>query len=554
MKYYRLKIILLVAALTGYASSLYGELMSPYLGLIKIFGDIYLGNHTDIAINSDGDIFVADGDNHRVLRIDSTTGRVEVFPIKLEYKDSPFTPFGISIGPEDNLYIANPDLHTISVVNPSGNIKKTIGGFGSILDRPVDVVLDSNGDIYVLDSIGPEIHIFDYEGKYQSSIPIATGSSDISVHSLTLDTERNIFVAGSAGILKITPEGKISRFKQTGYKKGEKIYPSGISTGRKDTLFISDYFDSSLYQFDTSGRLLKEYILIREYLKQPSAIVFHNPYVYILNGGNDEVLQFELKYATTPIEHELLGGLYFEREFYQKAIEEFNKSMALGNNSADLPYLIGISYYNLKQYRKAIDYLTTVVSTNPENADAFFHLGKSYQKLNVLKKAIENYTKVLAIKPDHLTAHYNIAEAYLKMKDLISAERHFKEALRLSPDYVDAKIGIGKVLLEKGRLRQAERIFSEVLNKTPHARKAIYFLGLTCFLQNRYEDAIRILLQASEKGPYYIDSLYYLSLSYKAVGNYQKAKEKLMNILTLNPDHKKAKEELQNISRIWRAR
>lgn len=549
MKYIK-PLIALISFLifTGYALNSFGETRTPYFDMVRVYKELALGTHNDIAVNSQGDVIIADGDNHRLLKVDQVTKNIEVIQVKLDYKDKPFTPYGVCIDSTDNIYIANPDLHTILVIDTDGNIKKKIGGFGSILERPLDVTLDADENLYVLDVIGPKVHIFAPDGKTIESIQIGLELQDSSAIALDIDLNGNIVVAdkGLGKVLRITPSRQIFEFEKISCYEGKPMVPTGIAIDANDRLFITDYLNNTLYQFDNAGKLIKEHILVKEFLKQPSAIAFNNNNVYIINEGNKEVLQFELKHAESNIGHELLGEWYFIKGFYKEAIQELNTAIELGYDYTDVHYFLGLSYYNIENFQKSVEHLEKSLKGNPKDIDAGFQLGNAYHKVNYIDKAIERYRGVLSLKPVHLLAHYNLGNSYLKIGKPDNAESHYKEALQISPDYVDAKVGFGRVLLEKNKNKRAEKIFSEILQDNPGIRHVRYYLGISFFKQQKYKNAINILSKVSQEGPYYVDSLYYLGLSYKAIGRNEDARKSFETVLSIKPDHQRVKEILSS--------
>ncbi|MFQ5687928.1 MAG: tetratricopeptide repeat protein, partial [Candidatus Scalindua sp.] len=527
---------------TGYALNSFGEISTSYFDMVRVYKELTLGTHLDIAVNSQGKIIIADGDNHRLLKVDPVTKSIKVVKIKLDYKDKPFTPYGVYIDSTDNIHVANPDLHTVLVIDYNGNIKKRIGGFGSCLERPVDVTLDADENIYVLDMIGPKVHIFKPDGSNFESIQIGLKLQDSSVIALDIDLNGNIFVTdkGHGKVLKISLSRQIFEFEKIDYGEHKLIVPSGIAIDASDRLFIADYLNNTLYQFDNTGRLIKEHILVKEFLKQPSAIASSNNNVYIINEGNNEVLQFELKYAESNIEHELLGEWYFFKGFYKEAIQELNTAIELGYDYTDAHYFLGLSYYNTENFHKSIEHLEKSLKENPKDIDAGFQLGNAYHKVNYIDKAIERYRGVLSLKPNHLLAHYNLGNSYLKIGKPDNAESHYKEALHISPDYIDAKIGLGRVFLRRNENKGAEKIFFEILQDNHGISQAKYYLGLSFFKQGKYKKAIKTLSMASQEGPYYVDSLYYLGLSYSAIGEIIDARKCFETVLELRQGHQGA--------------
>lgn len=532
------------------SSAAFGEVGMPYFDYVRVYKTASPGGHNDIAIDSGGNIFITDGHKHRLLRLEPMSKRLETVNIKLEYRDKPFTPYGIDIDSLDNIYIANPDLHNVTIIDSKGKITKRIGGYESRLQRPVDVALDNGGNLYVLDMIGPDIHIFSPDGNTLNTIQIDEIVPDTSMIDLIVDSMRNIFLTDKelGKVFKISRTGEILEFETVVNKEGLSISPTGIAIGDNGSLFITDSSNGSIFQFSLSGEFIKEHLLIKEYLKEPTSIAFYNNNAYVINEGSGELLQFELNHAVTAIEHELLGERYFEKDLYHEAINELNTAIKLGNDSSSIHYFLGVSYYMIEDFHRSIKHFELTVKTNPGDIEALFQLGNAYNRVNNLNKAIEIYQAAISARPDHLLAQYNLGEIFLKIKELNKAGTHIREALRIAPDYVAAGISLGRLYLEKEEYYMAEKIFLNILEKNHLIREARYFLGLSLFRQQKYKEAISAFTRVSREGPYYVDSLYYLGLSYKALDKNEDARKCFEAVLELRAGHHSAREQLAQIS------
>jgi DNA-binding beta-propeller fold protein YncE len=83
-----------------------------------------------IALDSDGNVYVADSCNHRIQKFDPEGklllifGEMGVEPGKLRY------PYDIACGPGDLLYVAEFNNHRVSVFDRDGHFQKSYGGPG----------------------------------------------------------------------------------------------------------------------------------------------------------------------------------------------------------------------------------------------------------------------------------------------------------------------------------------------------------------------------------------------------------------------------------------
>jgi sugar lactone lactonase YvrE len=110
---------------------------------------------SDVAIDSFGNLIVADCGNHKIKKI-SPDGTVTTIAGSVEGDGDKFSsPGSIVIDSEGNIYVADSGNHKIKKIKPNGEIVTIAGsvkGNGNLFNTPSDIALDSLGNIFVTDS------------------------------------------------------------------------------------------------------------------------------------------------------------------------------------------------------------------------------------------------------------------------------------------------------------------------------------------------------------------------------------------------------------------
>lgn len=116
-------------------------------------------------------------------------------------------PHGITIGPDDSLWLTDDGDHTIRQFTPEGKLLLTIGESGrpaephsgKPFNRPTHLALcPLNGDLYVSDGYGnSHVHKYDPRGRYLFSWGSpGTGPGEFNIpHNIATDAEGLVYVA-----------------------------------------------------------------------------------------------------------------------------------------------------------------------------------------------------------------------------------------------------------------------------------------------------------------------------------------------------------------------
>jgi len=133
-----------------------------------------------VAVDSSGNVYVADTNNHRIRKITpagvattlagSTRGFADGAGTKAWFDE----PIGVAVDSSGNVYVADTNNHRIRKITPADRVVSTIAGSGTAdsadgtgtaakFHSPIGVAVDSSGNVYVADSNNHRIRKIEYK-------------------------------------------------------------------------------------------------------------------------------------------------------------------------------------------------------------------------------------------------------------------------------------------------------------------------------------------------------------------------------------------------------
>jgi len=197
-----------------------------------------------IAVNPLGIVFVTDDLDFRIYKFDGSGRQLAIWKRPRIQEENPSIPGRLMIAPNGNLYLSEPNNHRVLVYDPN---EKLLGAIGREhgLQSPGGMVIDSKGQLCVLDFGTMMVHVFDK--KLQ---PVMTfgkrgnGPGEFSVpREMCVDRFGYFFVADTLNhrIQVFDPDGKfLVTFGKKGLGPAEFNGPEGLAMGADDRLYVTD--------------------------------------------------------------------------------------------------------------------------------------------------------------------------------------------------------------------------------------------------------------------------------------------------------------------------
>lgn len=222
----------------------------------------------------------------------------------------------------------------------------------------------------------------------------------------------------------------------------------------------------------------------------------------------------------------------YKKEQYKECIEALEE---LGEKSADICYLRGISYKKIEDEDSALKYLTIAANLDPKHEEANFQLGILAYNLGDFKLAEEAFERSVRLSPSNIDASYFLGMTLYQLDKFDEAERYLRDAYLGMPGNEEVKSFYEKVKNKNASKSDAIEKESKSDKPSPEAVKAIN-LGVEAFQKKDYQTAQSHFQKAVELSPNNAQCHYYNAVALKEVGKVVKAKHHYEKALQLSPN------------------
>lgn len=211
------------------------------------------------AVDESGRILVTDMGHGGVFVFDENAGKLSIWT-KAVGITSFIAPVGIAIGPEGQVFVADPELGLVARLDKNGNTLSPIGQ-GQLL-RPTGLAYEPKSRrLFVSDTKAHQIKVFDLEGKLLSVIGEhgeGPGQFNYPTHIAVLNEKLYVSDSLNARVqVMSSPTGRyLGVVGKRGLFVGNLVRPKGVAADGEQNIYVVEAYHDYLLVFNRRGEFL----------------------------------------------------------------------------------------------------------------------------------------------------------------------------------------------------------------------------------------------------------------------------------------------------------
>jgi tetratricopeptide (TPR) repeat protein len=267
-----------------------------------------------------------------------------------------------------------------------------------------------------------------------------------------------------------------------------------------------------------------------------------------LANGAAAALPFEGSYVGKPYRDFFkFGAAYLWSGYPEQALPYLEAVLRRTPHNPRVQVLVGQIHLQSNRVAQAEQAFHHALEDNGSYAEAWSGLGDVSESKNQSAEALGFYEKALELKPDLLYTLLNAGRSADKLGQIAQAEGFYRRAWQIDEQSAEAANGLGLALAKQNHPDQAARYFKQAITLRRDYADAINNLGVLYIKEAKINDAIAAFEYGIRMAPN--DDILYLNLgrTYAQMGNRDKAKQVMRDLLDRKPESTVAQHALAEL-------
>jgi len=273
-------------------------------------GQLYLPQ--GIAVDTSGNVYVADGFNARIQKFSSDGRFLAKFGSNGSLNGQFYYPEGVAVDSSGNIYVSDTDNGRIQKFSSTGTFlgkwgswDYSVGWVNGTVDMPVGIATDTFGNVYVGDNCAlylPKcVQKFSSTGIFLGKWgAFGTGDGDFQVAmGVAVDRTGNVYASdyGNHRIQKFSSTGIfLGKWGTYGSGDGQFNCPVGVAVDASGNVYVVDMGNNRIQKFSSTGTFLTKWgsygSVDGQFIRPLGVAVDSSGNVYVSDTENNRIQKF----------------------------------------------------------------------------------------------------------------------------------------------------------------------------------------------------------------------------------------------------------------------
>jgi tetratricopeptide (TPR) repeat protein len=159
---------------------------------------------------------------------------------------------------------------------------------------------------------------------------------------------------------------------------------------------------------------------------------------------------------------------YYDNKEYAKSLDALREALKVKVDFAEAHYTRGDIYREIGEYNRAITEYQYTIAFDEQHISAHINLGNLYLLLKRYQDAVKQYSQTLVLEPASITLYNNRAYAYTSVGLYHEALEDYCQTIALKPDFAGAYTNRGTVYAHLYKYEEALADYNKADELSPH--------------------------------------------------------------------------------------
>jgi len=215
-----------------------------------------------------------------------------------------------------------------------------------------------------------------------------------------------------------------------------------------------------------------------------------------------------------------LGDLNYLSNNMMKALDCWDKSLAINDNQVDILFNTALIYQQSNEHKKALELYSRLLAINPNDVESLNNRGNVYRKLNLYDDAVEDYKNALEKGFETFEVYFNLGLSLNELGLYEKAIHSYSSALNLNSNIPEIYLNKGIVLFNQYKWNEALENFDKAINLDKDCAEA-YNNKALIYMYKKISKSEENFVAALKIKSDYLDAKFNLAIFYLSNGRYE---------------------------------